>query len=189
MLDLLYPLSELLDPDGPQAAFRRAPLEPLEVDGARMPEPYRGLLVHRSDMTSTLETYHGEEVGLRLLARRRVGESLFRQVVLVGRQSSKMVELGAIRIDLGGFTPAARQEILLGRLPLGTILTRHRVAYTSRPRLFFRLRGDRRIEEIFGLPGRSTLYGRQNELVADSGRVLAEVVEILPPVRPGLRVV
>lgn len=185
MLDLLYPLSEFLSHGEPEAGV---PLQRLEVDGVPMPEPYRGLLVHARDMTSTLEAYHGEEVGLRLLARRRHGESLFRQVVLVGRESSKMVEFGAIRIDLAGFPPPARQEILLGRLPLGTILARFRVAYESRPRLFFRIRSDRRIEEIFALPGRSLLYGRQNELITESGRLLAEVVEILPPAG-GLRAV
>ncbi len=100
-----------------------------------------------------------------------------------------MVEFGAIRIDLAGFPPPAREEILIGRLPLGTILTRFRVAYDSRPRLFFRIRSDRRIEEIFGLPGRSLLYGRQNVLAAESGRPLAEVVEILPPVTAPLRAV
>jgi hypothetical protein len=37
------------------------------------------------------------------------------------------------------------------------------------------------IREAFGLPGPSTLYGRCNVLSDSSERLLARVVEVLPP--------
>jgi chorismate-pyruvate lyase len=176
MLDLLYPLSEFLAPGPP------VPLEPQEVGGGRMPEPYRSLLVHDTDMTSQLEAFHGERIELREITRRQVGESLFRRVVLVGCDTGRPVELGAIRIDLSLFAPEPRELILAGRRPLGTLLSDFQIPYTSRPRLFFRIRSDRRIDEHFGLEGPHFLYGRQNVLASASGQPLAEVVEILPPV-------
>lgn len=174
-LDLLYPLTEFFH------SYDPVPLAQEEVGGARMPEPYRSLLVHDGDMTSTLEAFHREAIDLRLLDRRRVGDGLLRKVVLVGRQSGKPLEFGAIRIDLAAFESEARWRILEGRLPLGTILARYRVAYTSRPRLFFRLSSDERIERKLELAAPATLYGRQNVLRDAGGRALAEVVEILPP--------
>ena len=46
------------------------PLPPLEqVDGETVPEPYKTLLVHRNDMTPTLEDFHGRSVHLRVLGR------------------------------------------------------------------------------------------------------------------------
>ena len=42
--------------DRPEAPPTRAEL----IDPSQIPEPFRRLLVHKSDMTSTLEKYHGE---------------------------------------------------------------------------------------------------------------------------------
>ena len=174
-LDLLYPLTEFYH------SYDPIPLAQEEVGGGRMPEPYRGLLVHDGDMTSTLETFHGEAIELRQLDRLRTACALLRKVVLVGRESGRPVEFGAIRIDLHAFEPEARWRILEGRLPLGTILARYGVAYTSSPRLFFRLESDARIDRKLELTEPATLYGRQNVLSDPGGRPLAEVVEILPP--------
>jgi len=108
--------------------------------------------------------------------------ALSMKYLLVGRDTGRPVELGAIRIDLSLFEREPRDLILAGRRPLGTLLGDFRIPYTSRPRLFFRIRSDRRIDEHFGLEGPHLLYGRQNVLSGASGRPLAEVVEILPPV-------
>ena len=180
MLDLLYPLSEFFQDHEP------VPLAREETGGSRMPEPYRSLLVHDGDMTSTLEAFHREPITLRLLDKRRVGRALLRKVVLIGRETGRPLEFGAIRIDLSAFEPVARWAILAGRTPLGAILARFGVVYESRPRLFFRLESDERIERKLEIartaPDRpATLFGRQNVLSDPAGRALAEVVEILPP--------
>ncbi len=174
-LDLLYPLTDFLDRAEP------VPLAREEAGDDRMPEPYRSLLVHERDMTSTLEAFHKETLGLRLLEKRRVANALLRKVVLVGRQSGKPREFGAIRIDLSAFETEARWVILEGDLPLGAVLARFKVPYTSSPRLFFRLESDARFERKLELQQPATLYGRQNVLSDPTGRPLAEVVEILPP--------
>lgn len=171
--DLLYPLNELC---GERPQWQARPLA-----GATMPEPYRGLLVHDVDMTSTLERHHAEAIELEVLERCLEGDVLYREVVLLGESSRRPVEFGAIRIDLAAFAPAARERILEGRKPLGAILARHEVPYVSRPRLYFSLRSDALIDRALRLDGPVTLYGRRNVLADPGGRMLAEVVEILPP--------
>ena len=48
----------------PECHFRRS----RRIEGARVPEPYRGLLVHEKDMTPTLEAFHGGDIHLRILS-------------------------------------------------------------------------------------------------------------------------
>ena len=176
--ELLFPLSLFCSP--------RLPPRACEVETAEtgaMPQPYRQLLVHERDMTSTLERFHGESLFLRPVERRREGEHLLRRVILMGSESGRPREFGAIRIDLAAFEPAAREEILASRRPLGAILALFEVPYTSRPRRFFRLESAAWLNELFHLESSRALYGRQNILATPSGRSLAEVVEILPPAR------
>ncbi len=170
---LLHPLTEFVDdPDG---------LERFESDGVAMPEPFRSLLVHDTDMTSTLEKFHREKPYLEVLAKHRRDTSLFRQVLLRGQESHRVVEYGAIRIELQELTPEARWAVLEGSRPLGAILADYRVPYVSRPQSFFGVRGGSRLQSLLNLSGPALLYGRKNFLQTPGGGVLAEVVEILPP--------
>lgn len=178
-IDLLHPLSAFFP------TYPAPDLEAEELAGDALPEPYRRLLVHDRDMTSTLEAFFGERLALRQLARRRSGDVLYRRVVLLGENSERVAEYGAIKIFLRAFEPVPRREILEGRRPLGAILTRHEVGYRSAPQAFFQLRPETEMRELFGLDCDSALYGRQNTLRAPNGQLLAEVVEILPPLPEG----
>lgn len=174
--DPLFPLSLFCSPDLPLRVSE------VETPGSGcLPEPYRELLVHERDMTSTLERFHGEPLRLRLVERRRENDHLLRRVILIGENSGRAREFGAIRIDLGAFEPAAREMILASRRPLGSILARFDVPYRSRPRRFFRLESAQWLDRLFHLDSSRELYGRQNLLAGPSGQALAEVVEILPP--------
>jgi chorismate-pyruvate lyase len=173
------------DPEGGMlfsAWWPRPALEVIPADA--MPQPYRGLLDHQSDMTSTLEKFHGEPLGLRVLARRQVGSILSRRVVLVGKESGTPVEFGAIRIELEGFPAAAQELIVEGRRPLGALLAEFAIPYRSRPKLFLKVKTDAEIEtalEIAASGAAPHLFGRENALLNPAGGMLAEVVEILPP--------
>ncbi len=171
--DLLFPLSEVCSSD-----FE---WQPRGLEAGELEEPYRSLLVHERDMTSTLEDHHREPLILRVLEKCRRGEILYREVVLVGETSARPVEFGAIRIDLELFEPAARRRILEGRRPLGALLADFAVPYESHPRRFFALESDALIDRALELESSRRLYGRQNVLSSPAGRPLAEVVEILPP--------
>jgi chorismate-pyruvate lyase len=157
-------------------------LPPLEVvEGSAVPEPYRTLLVHERDMTSTLEQFHNAALHLRIVGRERRDDDYSREVVLALNGSEKPVEFGAIRIHLRLFPSPARQAILEEHHPLGQILRAFAIEYLSRPQAFLRLASDQTINGLLGLSGAQRLYGRRNNLLTPAGQPLAEIVEILPP--------
>jgi chorismate-pyruvate lyase len=170
----LHPLDEFY------AAAGQA-LPPLsQVDGESVPQPYRTLLVHRDDMTPTLEKFHQAPIHLEVLGRRRAGDAYFREVILRLDGSNRPVEFGAIKIHLDRFPAAAREEILREHLPLGHILSEYKISHTSRPSAYLRLASDKLINRVLELTGAQVLYGRRNTLYDPEQRPLAEIIEILP---------
>jgi chorismate-pyruvate lyase len=178
---IAYPLSEFYARSG----LTLPPLD--QVEGEAVPAPYKSLLVHERDMTSTLETFHHGGIHLRLVSREQRGEEYFREVVLALDGSERPVEFGAIQINLGRFPTKAREDILEERFPLGHILKDHQIQYFSRPKAFLRIASDKTINGLLHLTGAHRLYGRRNTLLDLAGQPLAEIVEILPPtVAPAL---
>ena len=174
-LPIAYPLDDFYAQSGMALPLIEA------VSGAEVPEPYQSLLVHQDDMTPTLEKFYGDTIHIRVLHREHREDVYFREVVLVTDKDEKPVEFGAIKINLALFSPAARQEILEERLPLGHILADCTVIHTSRPKAFLRVQSDALINSVLKLEGAHTLYGRRNTLWDPQQRPLAEIVEILPP--------
>lgn len=157
-------------------------LPPAEsLEGEAVPEPYRRLLVHRGDMTPTLEAFHGKPIHLKVIECNKDCHRYERQVVLVLDGSERPVEFGAIRIHLENFPEAAREAIVEGHRPLGTILAHRKIVHRSRPSAYFRIQPDDFIRSALAVSGSRELYGRRNTLTDGEGRVLAEIVEILPP--------
>lgn len=157
------------------------PSEAAVVDPDDVPEPYRRLLVHQRDMTSTLAAYHEDEIGLRVLDRVLGRETLARHVVLESRRTGRAVEYGASRIRLDAVDDQARRQILEGRIPLGGILKTLGFKYGNCPRGYFAVRSNDLIDRVFRLESPRWLFGRCNCLSDPHNRVIAEVVEVLPP--------
>ncbi|HUS34949.1 MAG TPA: hypothetical protein VM680_06315 [Verrucomicrobiae bacterium] len=153
------------------------------VNGAELPEPQRTLLVHDSDMTPTLEKFHGEDIHLRVIRSEERDGAYYREVVLLLDKTKRPVEFGAIKIYLGLFPAAAQKSILDEDLPLGTVLARFKVKHTSRPKAYLKIEADDFICQALSLKPGQTLYGRRNTLFDPQQRPLAEIVEILPPIR------
>ncbi len=152
-----------------------------ELKAAEVPQPYRALLVHSSDMTSTLAKFYGETPSLRVFSRERQGNSYKREVLLAVRHGERPVEYGVIRIYLDRLPPAARRLVLQEARPLGDILNGEAVAYLSWPQAFFRLKADGHAGAALGLRRPRSLYGRRNVLLDGSRCLLAEVIEVLGP--------
>jgi chorismate-pyruvate lyase len=168
------------------AFYSRAglPLPPFtQIDGEEVPEPYKSLLVHVNDMTPTLEKFHRQAIHLRVLGRRNRAGAYSREVVLLLDGNDEPVEFGAITINLDLFRPKVRKDILAEKRPLGHVLEEHKVPHRGQPGAFMRLASDALINEVLKLSGAQLLYGRHNSLLDPKGRSLAEIVEILPPVR------
>jgi hypothetical protein len=155
------------------------------IEAARVPRIYRDLLDHSNDMTSTLQRFHREEIRVRVLESRRRGNCYERKVILVTRDTRRTVEFGAIEIFLEYFPLQARQEIFRAEMPLGAILRSFRIVYQSNPQAFFEIESDEIMNAALSLPHSRTLYGRCNEIMNCKGQVLAEIVEILPPLIEG----
>jgi len=174
--DLLHPLYQFY-----RAAGLPLPAVSL-LEGEAVPEPYRGLLMHGSDMTSTLEKFHQQQIHLRVLDMRDGGDTFSREVVLVLDSNDKPVEFGAIILYMDRFAPDVQDLIRACGRPLGGILNSQSIEYASRPRAFFRLNSDSAMNEALRLEGPHTLYGRRNTLFDREEQPLADIVEILPPV-------
>jgi chorismate-pyruvate lyase len=175
--DLLYPLSRFCQDGG-------HPLPECEViDAAQVPEPYRGLLVHRGDMTSRLEAFHGGPIVLEVLHCEHTPAAYRREVVLRCESDGRPVEYGAIEIQLSVFDDPLREQIVEAHLPLGGLLNRYGVKYRSEPKAFIKLGADAVMQRVFKMPDAHEFYGRCNVLLGEGDRVLARIVEILPPAR------
>ncbi|MCX6912795.1 MAG: hypothetical protein NT167_07090, partial [Verrucomicrobia bacterium] len=122
-----------------------------ELKGTEVPQPYRALLVHSSDMTSTLASFYGETPRLRVLTRERRNESYKREVVLWVTEGARPIEYGVIRIHLDRLPPAARQLVLQEERPLGDILNGEAIAFLSWPQAFFRLKSDAHAGAALGM--------------------------------------
>ena len=151
------------------------------VPSESIPQPQRALLVHFRDMTSTLTRHYGEPLALKVIQRHQGPQWYRRHVVLETEGSRRPVEYGAMRILLPLLSEAARLEVLAARTPLGAVLARHGLAYRHCPGGFFKIHSNRLIEQSLALPAPQWLYGRCNCMSDGAGRVVAEVVEVLPP--------
>ena len=154
-----------------------------QIPGDEVPEPYKTLLVHNHDMTPTLEQFYRENLHLRVFRREYRNDLYFREVALVLDSNEQPVEFGAIKINLALYSPAARRQVLEEHLPLGHILETCAVPHTSRPKAFLRIQSDDFINQSLKLSGQHLLYGRRNTLFDSQQRPLAEILEILPPVK------
>ena len=147
-----------------------------------MPEPYKSLLVHSSDMTPTLESFYRQPMRLTVLTREQHDYSYLREVVLKSAADSRPVEYGVIRICLNHLPPPASLRVLEEQRPLGNILQSESIAHLSWPQAFFSVQSDSHLGHVLYLAEPSRLYGRRNVLLDGSRRLLAEVIEILAPV-------
>lgn len=170
-----YPLSEFY-------ARAKRPLPRLEtVPGELVPEPFRSLLVHQSDMTPTLEKFHASRIHLEILSRDERGSFYFREVILRLDHDERPVEFGANKVYLGMFPEEAQELIRMEQIPLGTILRDCAIRHQTEPKHYLRVQPDELISQALELETPVTLYGRK-ALISDlQGRPLSEIVEILPP--------
>lgn len=174
MSDFIQPLAEFY-------AQTDMPLPHIEqINGSEMPEPYRTLLVHKNDMTPTLEQHHGRKIHLRVLRSERQRSDYHREVVLRLDGSDKPVEFGANRVGLELYPTDAQDLILKEYIPLGSILAQFNILHTCHPSAYLRIKADALISRELQVAEGSTLYGRRNTLKNPQYQVLSDIVEVLP---------
>jgi len=150
------------------------------VPADALPEPYRGLLVHSLDMTSTLEAHHGQPMTLRVLHRRITDTAVDRRVLLVGTRDGAVAEYGAIRIHLTGLPADAVDLVRACQTPLGAVLTGRGIPFVSAPRAYLRLRMAHGAAKDLDATPDDWHFGRHNRLSHADGRAIADIIEVLP---------
>jgi chorismate-pyruvate lyase len=170
---MLYPLDVLYA----RAGVTEPAVRPTTAE--RVPPPYRGLLVHQNEMTSTLEAHFGGPVTVRVLSSFSKGQSYFRRVLLVLEGTGTPVAMGAIRLRLGMFRPAVRMQILRGQLPVGRILRDAGIEYQSRPTAYLEIIPNAEMMGVFWMPAPRVVYGRRTEVSLDATKV-GDIVEVIP---------
>ena len=170
-----YPLSDFY-------AHAKLPMPRIEAVAAdAVPEPYRSLLVHKNDMTPTLEAFHNSRIHLELVKKDHRGGFYFREVILRLDHDEKPVEFGANKLHIGIFSEEAQEQILLEQVPLGRILNECDVKHLTEAKFFLRVEPDELICRALELETPVTLYGRKAVITDHKGLMLSEIVEILPP--------
>ena len=174
-----YPLDDFY-------AVRRLPLPLMElIEPDQVPEPYRSLLVHDSDMTSRLEAFHKSKIHIRALARHHHGRDYFREVVLELDGSRQPVEFGATKVNLDLFPAAGPRRnpprgASAGRDPARL---RHHFFQPAR-RLFSRRRRCRSLAARSACPARRSSLAGATPCWTPGSAPMAEIVEILPMTPP-----
>ncbi len=150
------------------------------VPAEEVPQPYRKLLVHEHHMTVTVEAHHGSQVDVRVLDKRRDGDSYARKILLPLKSDGRIVLFGLVRIWLNYCSPEVRDEILSEGTPLGRVLINHNVLRRIEPTAYLRVAPGPEMLEWFGMAAPAPVYGRLAIIHCD-GQPAVELLEIVPP--------
>jgi hypothetical protein len=143
-----------------------------------MPEPYRTLLVHEHHMTVTVEAHHGSLVDVRVLERKRDGDSYARKILLAKQSDGKIVQFGLVRIWLNFCSDTVREALLAEKAPVGRILIENNVLRRIEPTEFLRVTPGPDMVQWFGSD--AITYGRL-ALIHCDGKPAVELLEIVAP--------
>jgi chorismate-pyruvate lyase len=166
------------------ALFPLAPGELLPefeiVPADEVPPPYHKLLVHEHHMTVTVEAHHGDQVDVRIIARRHTGDWYVRKILLALHGSGRIVQFGIMRTNFRYCSPEVREEIQAGQDPLGRILIRHNVLRRIEPTEYLRVLPSPTMMKWFGIGSPMRTYGRL-ALIHYNEQPAVELLEIVAP--------
>ncbi len=146
------------------------------VPADQVPEPYHKLLVHEHHMTVTVEAHHGSLVDVKVLERKRDGDSYARKILLAKQSDGRIVQFGVVRIWLNYCSPKVSAAILSETTPIGRILIENNVLRRIEPTEFFRLTPGPDLAQWFGSP--ASTYGRLAIIHCDE-KPAVELLEIV----------
>lgn len=156
------------------------------VSADAVPQPYRGLLDHRSHMTAAMERYHGGPVSLRVVAHdgprtAADGREWYAREILLSNEAGEVVQYGIVRIDLSSLSAADAARVRNASVPLGRILMAAGVLCDVRDVALVAVHpGD----ELCRLIGDRATFGRV-ALIRVDGSPAIELLEIVVDSRGG----
>jgi chorismate-pyruvate lyase len=150
------------------------------VSADQVPQPYRDLLVHEHHMTVTVEAHHGSLVDVKVMEKKRDGNSYARKILLALQSDGRIVQFGLVRIWLQYCSPEVRAEILAEKTPIGRILINHNVLRRIEPTDYLRVTPGPDMMQWFGLAAPKVTYGRL-ALIHCEAQPAVELLEIVAP--------
>ena len=150
------------------------------VEASEMPGSYRRLLDHDSHMTSTVETYHGCPVNLKVLSRRYEYPWYSRQILLLRDDDDRVVQFGIVRLNVEMLDPQLREEFERERTPLGRVLIQNNVLRRVRLASLWRIVTGRALTNFLELRRPAETYGRTAVIYCNGQRAI-ELLEIVSP--------
>jgi chorismate-pyruvate lyase len=150
------------------------------VPAEAVPQPYQNLLVHEHHMTVTVEAFHRSLVDVRVLDKRRDGDSYARKILLPLQSDGRIVLFGLVRIWLNYCSAEVRDEILSETTPLGRVLINHNVLRRIEPTAYLRVVPGPEMLAWFDMAAPAPVYGRLAIIHCDD-QPAVELLEIVPP--------
>ena len=150
------------------------------IPAALTPEPYKSLLVHDKHMTVTMESYHGCSVDVRVLEERLDGDDYCRKILLLKSGTQTVVQFGIVRLHLQFVSPAVRDEILAGQIPLGRVLINHNVLRQIDLGAILKIEPGPQMQEYFRCGPQDIVYGRLATIFCDE-RPAIDLLEVSAP--------
>jgi len=148
------------------------------VRAEALPPAYRELLVHHEHMTTTLHSYHGRPVTLRVMDESKA-ENAYGRFILLGLEGTDaIVEVGLMRFHLGTASAEVKREVLNHEAPLGDILIRHDVLRRIESKWYVRLGSSHALIAHFGDRAPDVAYGRIG-VIHFQGHPAIELLEIV----------
>ncbi len=149
-----------------------------EVTAAKMPDVYRKLLAHEHHMTVTVEKHHNCPVDVKVLQRHATDTHYAREILLTRQCDDRVVQYGIMRICLGLLPPAARQEVVSEKTPLGRILIQHNVLRSVHLFSLFKITPGEVLQSWLTDGHAQTVYGR-TALIYCNSEPAVELLEIV----------
>jgi hypothetical protein len=148
------------------------------VPADQVPEPYHKLLVHEHHMTVTVEAHHGSLVDVKVLERKRDGDSYARKILLAKKSDGRIVMFGLVRIWLNYCSRQVSDAIISEKTPIGRILIENNVLRRNEPTEFFKLTPGPDMVTWFG--SSAPTFGRLAIIYCDE-KPAVELLEIVAP--------
>ena len=130
------------------------------IPASTTPEPYKTMLVHEHHMTVTMENYYGCPVDVKIVARHLEGELYSRKILLTKTGTDDVVQFGIVRFNFEYVTPAVKEEIIEGDIPLGRVLINHNVLRHIDLNAILRLTAGPGLAKYLQMPEGDVTYGR-----------------------------
>jgi chorismate-pyruvate lyase len=172
-------LATLLQLFYPDDSDQLATFEP--VEGSAIAPAYRELLDHDSHMTITVEAFHGSKVDVRVKRSTQSEGRYSREILLVARDSGKVVQYGIVRLLPELFQANVWQEIQAGQTPLGQVLIDHDVFRHVELHAIWKVTAGAALASLLEIAAGTTTYGRTARIFCD-GEPAIELLEIVAPV-------